>query len=82
MEQVKVGQILTGPAGRDAIHVPVIPMVATRVMQPGERTANGCVDPFLDKPVQPGERYYLWVRPGTVTSLRHVWSAPAFPEEK
>lgn len=82
MNEVKVGRPITDPAaGRDAVHVPVLPMIATRVMVPGEHLTNGCVDPFLKSPVQPGERYYLWLFPGTVTSLRHVWTHPAFDDE-
>lgn len=77
----RIGKIIEGEAGRDAIHVPVLPMLAVRVMQPGERLKNGVVDPWLDEPIQPGQWYYLWIKPGTVTSLEHVWRHPAFPLE-
>ena len=42
--------------------------------------ALGIVDPFLAMTVQPGERFWLVVLPRQITSLRHVWSHPDFPE--
>lgn len=83
MEVPKLGELISdASAGRDAIHVAVIPMIATRVMKPGEHLSNGIVDPYLKEPVKPGQRYWLCLYPQTTTSLRHVWTHPLFPEEK
>lgn len=82
-EATKLGALITDPhAGRDAVHVAIIPLIATRRMMPGEHLKSGVVDPFLTAPVEPGQRYYLCLYPNTVTSLRHVWTAPTFAEEQ
>ena len=90
MDDLKLGQIIEAKrqAGRDAVHVAVIPLTASVVLLPGSRVNAeglplapfvGIVDPFLDCVVKPGERFWLWLMPGTVTGIRHHWAHPAFP---
>lgn len=91
----KLGHLITGPAGRDAVHTPIAPVEAAELLFPGEhvgldqdgrasRSAAhiGYVDPELPRngvqKVWAGQRFYLCLFQGTVTSLRHVFTHPAF----
>lgn len=89
-----LGTIIDDSAKRDAIHLAVVPMIAGSPLAPGEHVnkngswehpyterAVGIVDPFLRTNVKPGERFWLVIYPRVITSLRHVWTHPAFADE-
>lgn len=79
---------------RDAIHIAIAPVFAACTLSPGEKVSLipgtidkvgpdqvnpiGVVDPFLDRTIAKGEKFWMLLNPYSITGLRHVWSHQAF----
>lgn len=91
-----LGMIHYKPEKRDAIHLAVDPVIAGCDLKAGQKIGikdgvawpincsgiryHGIVDPFLPDGAKAGESFWFVMAPRMVTSLRHVWEHPDFPE--
>jgi hypothetical protein len=92
VDTLLIGHIIDRQQNRDAVHMAIAPVVASEYLLPGQRVnlANGLatlagepvgiVDPFLRGPIEEGQRFWLFLFPGSITSLRHDWTHPSFPD--
>jgi len=93
--EVLLGKLIEDEQFRDAIHIAVVPAIASQKLSPGqdvgftsddksrvgvaEKTV-GIVDPFLKNLIFPDQKFWLLLYPQTITSLRHEWTHPEFDQ--
>ena len=93
----RLGNLITDHQEKDAIHIAVAPVIAGMTLEPGSRIGFmgdgnsytvgtdtriiGIVDPFLTDNVRKGQKFYMFLLPNTITSLRHEWTHPDFEAE-
>lgn len=95
---IVLGQIITGTAYKDAVHVPIAPVVAAHTLCGGDKVilqkVDGCavlaqpndkpvgvVDPFLNDYVEEGQTFWLFLMPGSISTMRHEWTHPGVDQQ-
>lgn len=83
--QEHIGTIHSVELPRDAVHIAVVQITAGETLVAGDYISKdglkrpptiGIVDPFLDRQVKIGEKFYLFLFPGSVTDLTHHYTHP------
>lgn len=95
IQRLGIGEVITTHQEKDAIHIPIIPVVAGEELKAGEhvKIENNCifrtdkesigvVDPYIRGIVLQGEGVWLFLHPGSVISLRHDWTHLSFIDEE
>lgn len=93
-DTLKLGNLITTEQQRDACHIAVYPVTAGQVLLPGEHiglrpdgkageSANpiGVVDPFLKEGVREDQKFWMFLYPGSINSLRHDWTHPVLDKK-
>lgn len=93
-DAIPLGKLIETTESRDAVHIAIAPTIAGTWLKPGEHISIidgkafrggetiGVVDPFLKSNVKQGQKFFICLYPGSITSLKHHWEHPAFSSEK
>lgn len=78
---IAIAPVIAGEKLTPGSHVGFIKDGNTELVGVRTKETIGVVDPFIKGFVQVGQRFYLFLYPQTITSLKHMWSHPAFKDE-
>lgn len=96
MNEQLLGKLFNEKRYRDAVHVAILPVEAGEDIYPGQTvmvdaeqrafprnrgSAVGIVDPFLEGRIFKGQKCYVCLWPGSITSLRHQWVHPVLDQD-
>lgn len=77
---VALAPVIAAERLRPGVAVMLEPDSAERVVFASPGQAIGIIDPFLTvDAIEPEQRCFVFLNPGTITGLRHVWLHPKFP---
>lgn len=75
---VAVAQVRASHVLRPGQHVGFVGTSAEGIVCSDAEPLIGIVDPYLPRNVEPGEQFWMFLYPATITALNHHWSHPAF----
>ena len=78
---IAIAPVVAGEKLVPGAHVGFIKDGNTELVGVRTKETIGVVDPFYKGMISVGQRFYMFLYPQTITSLKHQWTHPAFKDE-
>jgi hypothetical protein len=78
---IAVAPVTAGRTLLPGLHVGFATEGDTETVTDAAEKLIGICDPFLSRKIEKGERFWMLLYPGSITSLRHDWTHPSFAKE-